>query len=155
VNGVINSVYGGVCSAVAAEFEDCAVYADKVDSGGNRPCFLVSYRPPAATETARQRITFSRVLGNRYKIGVNVCVQYYGVKTVTNSVLADVSERLFTALQTIDGGGKPVSAGKMFCDVNDGVLDFFAEYEFFAYLSETSDVMEEVDFEKIVIKKGE
>jgi len=147
-------LFAGVCSAVAAAFPSSAVYDAPVPQGATRDCFFISFRPPSGTDEARRRFAFTKIIGNRYRVHEGLCIEYHP-DGGGRAALADVSEKLFTALELVPiADSLPARSKKMYCDIIDGVLYFFAEYEFFAYTEADTDYMEAAEYINLTLPAG-
>ena len=84
-------------------------------------------------------------LGKRYFRENQFCLQYFPTdKDRAKEECNAVAERLFSCLEYINVTGDLVRGTKMNCEVVDGVLNFFVNYDLFVYKNINSDPMEEI-----------
>lgn len=104
--------------------DDFTVYQEKVEQGLREPCFFVQ-----CLETSR---TLFR--GNRYFCTHTISVQYFPASREKPKAECEiVAQRLFDALERLPlrDGQATVRGKSMSCQVIDGVLNFFVEYDCF------------------------
>lgn len=141
---MINSIVEGISISLNAAFgDDFTIYTESVEQGLKEPCFFVSCINPT-----------SRIfLGKRYFKTNQMCIQYFSAdKDSKKEECNAVSEKLFDCLEYITVLGDWVRGTQMNCEMVDGVLHFFVNYDMFVYKVEPSDAMEEIS--KNVSVKG-
>lgn len=133
---MINSIIESISISLNAEFgDDYTTYTESVEQGLNEPCFFLFCLNPT-----------NRVyLGKRYFRENQFCIQYFPAdKDRVKEECNAVAERLFSCLEYITVTGDLVRGTKMKCEVVDGVLNFFVNYDLFVYKVVASDAMEEI-----------
>ena len=119
---MINSIIDAISIALNAEFGDnYKIYTENIEQGLKEPCFFVQCINP----------TNERFLGNRYKRTNQFCIQYFPSSEDKYNECMSVTDRLFFSLDVI--GDNTWLASKMNAEVVDDVLNFFANYDTFAY----------------------
>ena len=133
---MINSIIEAISISLNAEFgDDYTIYTESVEQGLNEPCFFVSCINP----------TNKLFFGKRYFRKNQFCIQYFPAnKDREKEECNEVAERLFSCLEYITVTGDLVRGTKMNCDVVDGVLNFFVNYDLFIYKNINSAPMEEI-----------
>jgi len=104
--------------------DDFAVYQENVEQGLREPCFFVQ-----CLETSR---TLFR--GNRYFCTHAISVQYFPASREKPKAECEiVAQQLFDALERLPlRDGRATLRGKETrCQIIDGVLNFFVEYNYF------------------------
>lgn len=140
---MINSITQSISISLNAEFGDeYTIYTESVEQGLNEPCFFVFCINP----------TNRLFLGKRYFRKNQFCIQYFPAdKDRAKEECNAVAERLYSCLEYITVSGDLVRGTKINCEVADGVLNFFVNYDFFVYKAEPSDAMEEIS-ESVTVK---
>ena len=145
---MISGIVAGIAKALYLEFQDSVtIYDESIEQDFKEPCFLISTIKAAE----------SKVLNRRYKFSQSFVIQYFPKsKRNVNEEMYRVADRMVGALEYIEQLGteeKTTLRGK---DRNykivDGVLNFFVDYNFFAYV-----VVEEPPFMEVIkiSRKGE
>ena len=140
---MINSIIEAISISLNAEFGDeYTTYIESVEQGLKEPCFFVFCINPT-----------SRVfLGNRYFGQNQFCLQYFPVdKDKAREECNAVAERLYSCLEYITITGDFIRGTKMKCEMADGVLNFFVNYDFFVCKPVERIPMEEVA-ESVAVK---
>lgn len=139
---MINSIIESISISLNAEFgDDYTTYIESVEQGLKEPCFFVFCLNPT------NRVFF----GKRYFRENQFCLQYFpSDKDMVKEECNAVAERLFSCLEYITVAGDLVHGTKMKCEVVDGVLNFFVNYDLFVYKAAASDAMEEISAEVAV-----
>ncbi len=122
---MINSIIEAISISLNAAFGDgYTTYTESVEQGLNEPCFFVF----CINHTNRV------FLGKRHFRENGFCIQYFPADTDRAKEECDaVAERLFSCLEYITVTGDPVRGTKMRCEMVDGVLNFFVNYDLFVY----------------------
>lgn len=133
---MINSIIEAVSISLNAEFGDnYTIYTETVEQGLNEPCFFISCINP----------TNSLFFDKRYFRKNQFCIQYFPTdKDRAKEECSEAAERLFSCLEYINVTGDLVRGTKMNCNVVDGILNFFVNYDLFVYKNVNSDPMEEI-----------
>ena len=138
---MISGIVAGIAKALYLEFQDSVtIYDESIEQDFKEPCFLISTIKAAE----------SKVLNRRYKFSQSFVIQYFPKsKRNVNEEMYRVADRMVGALEYIEQLGteeKTTLRGK---DRNykivDGVLNFFVDYNFFAYV-----VVEEPPFMEVI-----
>lgn len=133
---MINKLISGISEAICAEFGTAyKIYKESVKQGLKEPCFLISCLNP----------TNEQFLGNRYFRTNQFAVQYFPSTDKVNEECNDVQERLFMALELIDVGGDLTRGTSRQGELNDDVLHFFVNFDFFMNKVVTQDAMDDLD----------
>lgn len=142
---MINSIIEGISISLNEEFGDDYInYTEEVKQGLKEPCFFIFCINP----------TNRLFLGKRYFRKNQFCVQYFPFDRMREKEECnDVAERLFGCLEYITVAGDLVHGTKMKCEITDGILNFFVNYDMFIYKkANTPDVMGELS--KNIAMKG-
>lgn len=129
---MINSIIEAISTSLNAEFGDeYSIYTESVEQGLKEPCFFLFCINPT-----------NRVfLGKRYFRTNKMCIQYFPTdKDRENEECNKVAERLFSCLEYITVSGDLLRGTKMKCELIDGVLNFFVNYDMFVYETKSGEV---------------
>ena len=139
---MINSIIVGISISLNAEFGDeYTIYTESVEQGLKEPCFFVSCISP------NHRV----FLGKRYFSQNQFCLQYFPTnQDRAKEECNTVAERLFLCLEYITVSGDLIRGSKMYCEMVDGVLNFFVNYDLFLYRRLACTTMEELDRKSVV-----
>lgn len=131
-----NSIIEAISTALDAEFgEKYEIHMEEIKQGLKEPCFfIVSLNP-----------TTELFLGKRYFKTNNFCIQYFPESAKKQRECNDVAERMNWCLEYIIVDGDKCRGTKMHHEVVDGALNFFVNYDFFAYKHEVSQAMGEME----------
>lgn len=127
---MINGIIASIGKAINDEFDkEANIYIEKMDQGFKEPCFFI-----LSINTAERKF-FNR----RYKFNQSFVIQYFPKnKKSSNEEMFIVADRLMSALEYIEQLGteeKTILRGKnRNYKIVDGVLNFFVDYDFFAYI---------------------
>lgn len=140
---MINSIIEAISISINSEFgDDFTIYTESVEQGLNEPCFFISCIDPT------NRLFFDK----RYFRKNQFCIQYFPAnKDRKKEECNDAAERLYSCLEYIAIGGDLIRGTKMNCEIVDGILNFFVNYDFFVYKGLRSEKMEKL---KKSIKSG-
>lgn len=103
------------------------------------PCFFIKSLNP-------ERNLFR---GKRYFCRNPFCIQYFPATKEKQRECNEVAERMTWALETITADGDLYRGTGMNSEVVDGVLNFFVNYDTFAYKVENVDAMEVMEADTI------
>lgn len=134
---MINKIIDGISIALHAEFGDnYKIYTESVEQDLKEPCFSIVPLNPANTQS----------LGNRYFRENLFCVHYFPESNEKVAECMDVFERLCDCLEIITVDGCLTRGIKMHGGIENDVLNFFVNYDFFV-IKQTgeADVMESLD----------
>lgn len=142
VSGTINSIIEAIGISLGQEFGDgYEIRKEEEEQGLNKPCFLLSNIHSMGKSLP----------GKRYLRENQFCVRYIPWEEGNKKEECyAAAERLFTCLAWLQAGGKPVRGGKMRCEVADGMLHFYVNYDIVVGKGpESVPVMEEVSSETL------
>ena len=119
---MIKKIIDGICLALSSKFgEDREVYTEAVNQGLEDGSFSVVCLNPTNTQ----------FLGNRYFRTNQFCIHYFPKTNEPKSECLEVLEDLHDALEIIDVDGDLIRGTNMTNEMDDGVLHFFVNYDFF------------------------
>lgn len=129
---MINSIIESISISLNAGFGDeYTIYTEAVEQGLQEPCFFIFCINPT------ERV----FLGKRYFRENQFCIQYLPAnKDQVREECNSVAEKLFSYLEYISVSGDLVRGTKMKCEIIDGVLHFFVNYDLFVYKVVDSDI---------------
>lgn len=131
-----------IAKGIDGVFEDCEIYEDEIEQGLNEPCFLI----------AEIDNSMELVLGSRYKESHSFDIHYFPKENLVRE-MHQVSDVLFEILEYIDTGEGLLRGSNLRSNIQDGVLHFFVDYEFFVMKNrKREEPMEELDTR--ISKKG-
>ena len=105
------------------------------------PCFFISCINP----------TSKLYLKKRYFRQNQFCIHYFPETEKRNEECHEVAERLFSCMEHLTVDGVSVRGTKMHCDVTDGLLHFFVNYDMYVRReTEPETAIEEVTYETSV-----
>ena len=136
---MINKIIDGISVAINSEFGDpYEIYTESVEQGLIEPCFSILCLNP----------TINQVLGKRYFRRNQFCIHYFPGSDEKQSECNAVNERLMNALEIITVDGDLCRGIDMHCEVSDGVLSFFVNYDMYVYKKEDAEqsTMETVSY---------
>ena len=117
-----NEISNGISNAIYKEFgERYGIESESIEQDLQEPCFFI-----ACIDTSIKRYP-----SNRYLSKNQFCVHYFPETEKVNEECADVAERLQFCLEEICAGGDLVRGTGMESKVDDDVLQFFVDYNFF------------------------
>lgn len=134
---MINSIIEAISVALNGEFGDSyEIHMEEIEQGLEEPCFFIFCLNP----------TNDQFLGNRYFRTNLFCIQYFPATEEKQRECNHVADRLYECLEyiTMDGDNKPIRGTKRNCEVVDGILHFFVNYDFFTYKTEEQTIMDEM-----------
>ena len=90
-------------------------------------------------------------MGNRYFRSNQFCIHYFPKSNEPNAECLEIVEDLYDILEMIEIDGDLVHGTEMSNEIDDGVLHFFVNYDFFELRKpdEGYVVMEEFDYDSI------
>lgn len=140
---MVKKLIDGICLALSYCFGDeREIYTEAVEQGLEDGSFLIVCLNP----------TNSRFMGERYYRTNQFCIHYFPETKEPNSECLDVLEDLYDALETIEVEGDLVRGTNMTSEMDEGVLHFFVNYNFFTISERDKTLMEE--FEQTFDVKG-
>ena len=119
----LNNVTDGIVAALNTEFGDSyEIYTEDVQQYLTEPCFSIVLVRPSQKQ----------FLGKRYIRKHFFCIHYFPQsKDEAKYECNDVSDRLMDCLEYIEVDGDVVRGTEMESNVEDGVLNFFVNYNMF------------------------
>lgn len=119
---MINDIVKSIGVALNAEFGDqYRLYAEGVRKGLEAPCFSISCI----------NATYDLFLGKRYFCANQFCIQYLPPDGEKPEECHAVAERLHRCLEWITVDGSFMRGSKMNHKLEDGILHFLLNYDFF------------------------
>lgn len=132
---MINAIIEAVSISLNGEFGDgYEIHMEEIKQDLKEPCFFISCINP----------TSSLFLGKCYLRENLFCVQYFPRKGRERAECNETAERLFACLECLEMSGKFVKGTGMKCEMADGILNFFVNYDVYVQKKETLPAMEEV-----------
>lgn len=119
-----NSIIEAISTALNGEFGDgYEIHMEELEQGLEEPCFFVFCLDQ----------TYRSFPGKRYFQTGLFCIQYFPATREGQRECNDVAERMYRCLEyvTVAGDDRPVRGTGMKCEVVDGVLNFFVQYDHF------------------------
>ena len=127
---MIQSIIDAICLAIHSEFgNDYEIYTESVEQGLEEPCFFILCLNP----------TKERFLGNRYFRTNQFCIHYFAHSDNKRMECIEVLERLSEALEFINVDGDLIRGTATTNQFNDGVLQFFVNYDLFTFKKSDED----------------
>lgn len=112
----------GIAESIDNVFKDYEIYEDEIEQGLDTPCFLISEIDNS----------LNLVLGNRYQSSHSFDIHYFPKENHAGE-MHQVSDALFGALEYIHTEEGLIMGRNLRSKIQDGVLHFFVDYEFFAF----------------------
>ncbi len=133
---VINSIIAGISIALNQEFGDgCKNYTEEVKQGLEEPCFFISCIHP----------THKLLRGRRYLQENMFCIQYFPAdEGRAKEECHAVAGRMFSCLEWITADGALVRGTGRNAEIEDGILNFFVNYDLLFRRAEDTSPMEEI-----------
>ena len=133
---MIKKIIDGICLALSSKFgEDREIYTEAVNQGLEDGSFSVVCLNPTNTQ----------FLGNRYFRTNQFCIHYFPKTNEPKSECLEVLEDLYDALEIIDVDGDLIRGTNMTNEMDDGVLHFFVNYDFFTIRKTDETLMEHLE----------
>lgn len=135
---MINKIIDGISVAINSEFGDhYEIYTESIEQGLNEPCFSILCINPK----------IDQLLGKRYFRTNQFCIHYFPSSNEKRSECHSVMERLMNVLEIIDVEDDQCRGTDMHCEMTDGVLSFFVNYNMHIYKGKTVEsAMESVNY---------
>lgn len=122
---MVNDIINGIAIKIDSLFDDNAViYTEGVEQDFQEPCFYVKLL----------RASQKQVLNNRYYLEHSFDVHYFPGTADKNAEMHDTALKL-AGLEYITSSGSLIRGTKMRYEIVDGVLHYFVQYNYFAYLT--------------------
>lgn len=131
---MIGTIVDGVLAALSEEFgEGYTLYTEAVKQGLKEPCFFVTCISP----------NVKLLRGRRYQHTNQFAVQYLTDADEPRSDCNLVAEKLFNCLEMISVDGDLMRGTDMEITIDEDVLTFIVNYNFFSYRANETPKMEE------------
>lgn len=138
---MIQKIIDGICLAISSSFgDDYEIYTESVEQDLKDGSFSIVPVNP----------TNSRFLGNRYFRENQFCIHYFPKTDKRNAECLEVIEELCDLLEFIEVDGDLVRGTDMSNEMDDGVLHFFVNYDFFEFRKPDEAYMEDFDYDSIL-----
>lgn len=132
---MINAIIEAISISLNGEFGDgYEIHMEEIKQDLKEPCFFISCTNP----------TSSLFLGKRCLRENLFCIQYFPRQGRERADCNETAERLFICLEYLEMPGGFVKGTGMKCEVADGILNFFVNYDVYVQKKETLPAMEEV-----------
>lgn len=132
---MIKKIIDGICLALASKFEDAEIYTESVKQGLKDGSFSIVCLNPTNTQ----------FLGKRYFRSNQFCIHYFPKTNEPRSECLEVLEILHDVLEIIEVDGDPIRGTNMTNEMDEGVLHFFVNYDFFTIRKSDETLMEHFD----------
>lgn len=133
----LNDVLDGISIKLNEVFgETYTIYTNNIEQGFNIPCFFIKMLPENR----------SKKLGNRYYNETSFVIHVF-LENATVEELNDIAEALYQELEVIKlVSGDMLRGNNMKKEINDDILEFFIDYNYFTYKEvEKVDAMETIE----------
>ena len=138
---MIQKIIDGICLAISSNFgDDYEIYTESVEQGLNDGSFIVVCINP----------TNSRFMGDRYMRTNQFCIHYFPKTNKPKAECLEVIEELYDTLELIEVDGDLLRGTNMSSEIDDDVLHFFVNYNFFTLKESDEEYMEEFGYDSIV-----
>ncbi|MGN6710721.1 phage tail terminator family protein [Anaerocolumna jejuensis] len=122
---MVNNIIDGIVIKLDSVFgADSVIHTEGVEQDFKEPCFYVKLL------SANQK----QILNNRYYLQHSFDIHYFPDTANKNSEMFETASKL-SALEYIISGGNLIRGTKMNYQTVDGVLHYFVDYNYYAYLS--------------------
>jgi hypothetical protein len=132
---MIKKIIDGICLALSSKFGEREIYTEAVNQGLEDGSFSIVCLNP----------TNAQFLGNRYFRTNQFCIHYFPKTNEPKSECLEVLEGLYEALETIGFDGDLIRGTNMTSEMDEGVLHFFVNYDFFTIHKMDEPFMEHFD----------
>ena len=133
---MIKKVIDGICFAISSKFgEDCEIYTESINQGLKEGSFAIVCLNP----------TYTQFLGKRYFRTNQFCIHYFPKTNEPKSECLEVLESLYDALEIIEVDGDSIRGTNISNEMDEGVLHFFVNYDFFTIRKTDETFMEHLD----------
>jgi hypothetical protein len=122
---MVNDIIDGIVIKIDSLFGgDAIVHTEGVEQDFQEPCFFVKLLSAS----------HKQVLNNRYYLEHFFDVHYFPGTSDKNTEMYETASRL-SGLEYITSGGKLIRGTKMRYETVDGVLHYFVQYNYYAYMT--------------------
>lgn len=135
-----NDIIDGIVIKIDSLFgDDTVIYTEGIEQDFQEPCFYIKLL----------RVSQKQILNNRYYLEHTFDVHYFPGAADKNAEMYDMASKL-AGLEYITSGGSLKRGTRMSYEIVDGVLHYFVQYNYYAYLTK-----EEVEkMESISVHNG-
>ena len=138
---MIQRIIDAICLAISSYFgDDYEIYTESIEQGLKDGSFAVECVNP----------TNSRYMGNRYLQTNQFCIHYFPKTDKPQAECLEVIEALCDTLELIEVDGDLLRGTDMSNEMDEGVLHFFVNYDFFSLKKSDGVYMEDFDYDSIV-----
>jgi hypothetical protein len=116
----INDVVQSIIAALKQHFPNIKRYGEEIKEGFQAPCFFIKVFP----------VSHTREQGRRYLRSHSVDIHYFPATAYANNEMHDMAEKLYEAMEYVAVNGQICRATEMNHEIIDGVLHFYAQYNF-------------------------
>ena len=135
---MINEIIDGVCEMLKTNYPDITIYTEAVEQNAQVPAFFVY-----CTEETK----IHRYLGKRWKAEIQIGVSYYSDSAEVNNEVNTVLNSLFPLSEYITAGGNLRRGTKQQLKDNEGFVAFYVNYDFFFYVLDEAEFMQQLKTE--------
>ena len=121
---MVNDIIDGIVIKIDSLYDEAVIYTEGIEQDFKEPCFYVKLL------SASHKLT----LNNRYYLQHSFDIHYFPGSADKNSEMFDTASKLLD-LEYIISGGNLMRGTKMNYQTVDGVLHYFVDYCYYAYLS--------------------
>ena len=134
---MVNSIIDAIASKLGEELgEGFTIYKESQEQGFDIPCFFIFLR------TSNQK----KMIGRRYFREQQFTVEYHPGTGSRKAEIHDMLDRLNEILEYVTADGDLHRGTKMNCEITDGILCFYVNYNYYVYMqTEAADTMESVE----------
>ncbi|HEX2927691.1 MAG TPA: hypothetical protein VHP38_15770 [Ruminiclostridium sp.] len=100
-----------------------AIYKEPVEQGMTVPCFFISLN----------NFSQKQITGKRYYREQRFTIRYVPGTVNKNAEVCDIADRLYDTLEYIAMDADTFRGSKMSCEVINGELHFYVNYNFYVY----------------------
>ncbi len=117
-------VIDAIASKLSRDFgSSIAVYKEEAEQGLTAPCFFISLN----------NFSQKQITGKRYYREQRFTIKYCPATANKNTEICQVADRLYDTLESIFMDADMFRGSKMSCQVVEGVLLFYVNYNFYVY----------------------
>lgn len=122
---MVNDIISGIVIKIDSLFgDDTIIHTEGVEQDFQEPCFYVKLL----------RASQKQVLNNRYYLEHSFDVHYFPGTADKNAEMHDAASKLI-GLEYITSGGSLKRGTKKSYQIVDGVLHYYVQYNYYAYLT--------------------
>ncbi len=134
-------VIDAIASKLSRDFgSSIAVYKEEAEQGLTAPCFFISLN----------NFSQKQITGKRYYREQRFTIKYCPATANKNTEICQVADRLYDTLESIFMDADMFRGSKMSCQVVEGVLLFYVNYNFYVY----KEIPSEEAMDSIAVESG-